>query len=90
MIRIRACLADNVDCLIHRKCLIIYQNSDQLRNDHRRMRIINLDYRMFIHRAQVILLFFHFFQDQLRRIAYHKVLLIDTQQIARLIRIVGI
>ncbi len=90
MVCISAGLADHLDGFIHGKGFLIHQNSDQLRNHHGRMGIVNLNHRMIVHLAQIIFLFFHFLQNQLRCIAYHKILLIDTQQIPRLVRIVRI
>ena len=90
MVCISAGLADNLNCLVHGKCLLIHQNTDQLRNYHRRMGIVNLNYRMLIHLTQIVLFFFHFFQNQLRRVAYHEILLVNTQKISRLVRVVGI
>ena len=44
MVCISAGFAHHLDRLIQRKCLILHQNPDQFRNDHRRMRIVDLDH----------------------------------------------
>ena len=61
VVRISTGPAHHVDGLIHGKRLIVYKNPDQLRDHHRRMGIIDLDHRMIIQSAQVILLFLHLF-----------------------------
>ena len=90
MVGICAGFAHNFDRFIHGKRLFIHQNPDQFGNDHRRVRIVDLDYRMIIHGTQIVLLLLHLFQDQLGRIAHHKVLLINAQQITRLVGVIRI
>ena len=90
MIGVGAGTAHHADCLIHGKCLVLHQNPDQLRNDHGRMGIVDLNDRELIQMAQVIMLLLHFLQNELRGIAHHKILLINAQQISRLIGIIRI
>ncbi len=90
MIGVGACLAYYFDGFVHRKRLIIYKDANQLRYHHRRMGIVDLDYGMLIHFAEIIFLLFHFLQNQLSGIAHHKILLVDTKQIARFVRIIRI
>ena len=61
VVRISTGLADHVDGLIHGKRFIIYENPDQLWDHHRRMGVIDLNHRMVIQSAQVILPFLHLF-----------------------------
>ena len=61
MVGVSTCLADYIDRFIDRKCLFIYQNTDQFRNDHCRMRIIDLDHRIFVHLTQITFLFTQLF-----------------------------
>ena len=82
--------SDHFDGLIHGKSFLLYQNSDQFRNYHGWMGIIDLDHCVVIHFAQIKFVFLHFPQDQLCGVTYHKVLLIDTKQIAGFIRIIRI
>ena len=76
--------------LIHAKRLFLHQDTNQLRDHHGRMGIVDLDHRMFIHFTEVIFLFFHFTQDKLCRIRYHKILLVDAQKVPRFIRIIRV
>ena len=90
VIGVGAGLTYHLDCLIHGKSLFLHQNADQLRYDHGRMGVIDLDHRMVVHFSEIVFLFLHLVQDQLGGVAYHKILLIDTQKVARLIRIIRI
>ena len=80
----------NLDRLINCKCLLLNKDTDQFRNDHGRMRIVDLDDCMIIHLTEIKLLLLHLSQDQLSCITYHKVLLINTEQVSCLIRIIRI
>ena len=83
-------LADNLDCLVHCKRFIVYQDTDQLRNNHGRMGIVDLDDCIIVHLSQIVLLFLHLHQDQLCSVADHEILLINTKQVAGFIGIIGI
>ena len=85
MVGISTGLAHHFNSLIHGKCLFLYQDPYQLRNHHGRMGIIDLDHGMLIHLAQIVLLFLHLAQDQLGRIGYHEILLINTKQVTSLV-----
>ena len=90
MVCISTSLTYYFNSFIHRKCFFIHKDTNQLRNYHRRMGIINLDNRMVIHFAQIIFLFLHFTQNELCRIAYHKILLVNTQKVPRFIGIIRV
>ncbi len=90
VICIGTCPAYDFDSFIHRKSFIFHKNTNQLRYDHRRMCIVNLNHCVIVHPTQIIFLFFHFPQYQLCRIADHKILLIDTKKISRFVRIIRI
>ncbi len=71
-------LCDNLNCLIHGQTAR-GQKTDQLRNYHGRMGVVNLHSDILIQLMNVYSSFVRFLQNQLRSIAYHKVLLIYTQ-----------
>ena len=54
------------------------------------MGIIDLDHTVIIELSQILLLFFQLLQNKLRAVADHKILLIDSEKISRLIGIIGI
>ena len=62
----------------------------QLRNDHGGMGIVDLDAYVFVELIQVHAPLFRFFNDQLRCIAHHKILLVDTQKLSVLVAVVRI
>ena len=69
--------------------LSCYQDTDQLRNNHGRMGIVDLDDRIIVHLSyRFVLLFLHLHQDQLCSVADHEILLINTKQAAGFIGII--
>ena len=90
MIGIGTAFTYHFNRFIHGKCLVFHKNTNQLRNNHGWMRVIDLDDCMLIHLTKIILLLLHLMKNQLCRITYHEILLINTEQIARLIRIIRI
>ncbi|OQA19248.1 MAG: hypothetical protein BWY61_01972 [Firmicutes bacterium ADurb.Bin354] len=90
MIRICAGLRYHINSFFHSKSLVVDKDTDELRYYHCRMSIIDLDHRMFIHPAKIVIMLLHIHQDQLSRIAHHEILLINTKQITFLIRIIRI
>ena len=54
------------------------------------MSVVDLDHYMFVQFMKVIALILTLFQDQLRAAAHHKILLVDTQLPAVVIRIVRV
>ena len=60
VVRVSAGPADNLDRLVHRERLLIHQNTDQLRDYHGRVGVVDLDHRVIIHFAKVILFLLHF------------------------------
>ena len=71
--------AHHFNRFIYGKGFLLHQDTDQFRDDHGRVRVINLDYRMLIQLAQIIMLLPHLLQNELGRIAHHKILLVNTQ-----------
>ena len=90
VIGIRAGLCHHLDGLHKGKCLVIGQNADQFGDDQGRVRIVDLDHGVVVHSPQIALARLHLPEDQLCGIADHKVLLIEPQDPARLVGIVGI
>ena len=78
MIGICACLLHDFNSIIHLDSTLC-QQSDQLRNNHGRMGIIDLDHRIIWKIIQCTALCDTFIQNQLCGIADHKILLINTQ-----------
>jgi len=68
----------------------LHEQTDQLRNDHGRMRIIDLDHGIIRQIIQVRSTLYALFQNQLSAIADHKILLIDTQFTAVIIAVIRI
>ena len=77
MICISTGSAYNIDGRIHIHSLC-NEKTDQLRNDHGRMCIINLDHCIFIQIIQITSFLLTLVKNQLRRITYHKILLVDS------------
>ena len=90
VICVSAGFAHHIDRLVHGKRLILHQYPDQFRDDHGGMGIIDLDHTVIIELSQILLLFFQLLQNKLRAVADHKILLIDSEKISRLIGIIGI
>ena len=90
MVRIGAGTGHYFDRLHKGQSLIVSQDADQLRDDQRRMRIVDLDDRIVVHPSQVAFARFHLAKDLLRRAAYQKILLIQAKDLPRLIGIIRI
>ena len=60
MVGVSAGFAHHLNGFIHGECLILHQDADQLRYDHGRMGVVDLDNRMLVQLAQVIMLLPHF------------------------------
>ena len=78
VIGVSAGLCDNLDCLIHGQTAR-GQKTDQLRNHHRRVGIVDLHSNILVQLMKINSSFVRFLQNQLCSIAYHKILLIHTQ-----------
>ena len=89
MVGIRTGSAYRINGLIHGKSSL-FKQTNQFRNHHRRMCVINLNHYMFVKFMQIISLLLAFPQNQLCAAAYHKVLLINTQFTACIIRIIRV
>ena len=66
------------------------EQADQLRDDHARMRIIDLDGSVVRKVVEIAAACFTFVQDQLRAGRYHQILLIDPQKASVVIGIIRI
>ena len=90
MVRVGAGFAYYLNRLVHRKCLFLDKNTNQLRDHHGRMCIINLNHRMLIELMKIVFLLLHLLQNQMCRIGYHEVLLINAKKVTRFIRIIRV
>ena len=70
--------------------LFLNKKTDQLRNNHRRMCIIDLDRHMLMKLSEIISLFFTLADDILCRTGNHKVLLINSKNTTCLITVIRI
>ena len=89
MVGIAAYLADNLNCFFLFNALC-FQSSDQFRNDHGRMGIVDLYSCVVIEIMKIGALGPGFFQNQLGRIGTHEVFLIYTQNTAGIITVIRI
>ena len=89
MIRVGAGLRYDSDRLIHLDAAHL-QLTDQLRNDHGRVRIIDLNRHIFVKSVQIHASLVRFADDQLCRIAYHEILLIDTKHLTCAVAVIRI
>ena len=90
MVCIRTSLAHHVHCSIDIKSFLFCQDTDQFRNDHSRMCIIDLDAHMLMKMIQIHPTILGFFEDQLCCIADHEILLINTQKLSCFITVIRI
>ena len=67
-----------------------FQETDQFRDNHGRMGIIDLYCSILIQVMQVTAPCNALFQNQLSRVAYHEILLVYAKQSARLVRVIRI
>ena len=89
MIGISAGLLDDLHRFVEIN-MALYQQPDQLRDHHGRMGVIDLDRHMLMKPAKLISLLLTFLQDQLRPVGHHEILLIDPQEISRLVTVVRV
>ena len=89
MVSVRTGLADYMDCLIQSKSSLLKQ-TDQFRDYHGRMGIVDLDHHMLIQVMQVIAFLIALLQDQLCAVADHEILLVDTQKLSGAVTVVRI
>ena len=89
VIGIRAGLLYDLNRLIEVD-LFLNKKTDQLRNNHRRMCIVDLNRHMLMKLSEIISLFFTLADDVLCCIGDHKILLINTEQISCLVAVIRI
>ena len=89
VVGVGAGLFHHFDGLVHGKVSLLEQ-TDQLRDHHGRMGVVDLDHHILVQMVQILALVLAFLQDQLRRVADHKILLVDPQQLSLLIAVIGI
>ena len=66
------------------------QQTDQLRNDHGRMGIVDLDHNVIIQLVQIVALLLAFHQDELCAVADHEILLVDTKQLSGTVAVIRV
>ena len=81
--------ADNADRFIHREASLLKQ-TDHLRNYHGRMGVIDLDHHMLVQMMQIVSLFIALLQNQLRSVADHEILLVNTQKLTGAVAVIRI
>ena len=86
---ISAGLAYNFHSLIHGKSFS-GKKTDQFRDDHRWVGVVDLDHHMLIQFMEIIAFILTLFQDQLSAAAYHKILLVDTELPSIIIRVIRV
>ena len=85
-----ACLSHHINGCVHIEALLGCQNTDQLRDHHGRMGVVDLDAHMLVEVIQVHASLLRLFQNELGRVADHEVLLIDTQKLSRLVAVIRV
>ena len=89
MISVSAGLLDDLHRLVEIN-MALHKQPDQLRDHHGRMGVVDLDRHMLVKPAKLISLLLTFLQDQLRPVGHHEILLIDPQEISRLVAVVRV
>ena len=90
MVRVSTGLSHHIDRRVHVEAFFLGKQTNQFRNHHRWMGIVDLDGHMFMEAIQIISFLLSLFQDELSRVAHHKILLINTQQLSALIAVIRI
>ena len=78
VVGIRAGATYHINGFIHGESFLSGEDTDQFRDNHGRMGIVDLDCHMLRQCMQIIAFFLYFLQDQLGTVAYHEVLLVNT------------
>ena len=86
---IRTASGDNINRIVHIQSSL-HKQADHFRNYHSRVRVVDLDHRIIRQVIQVASLCGALVENKLSSCAYHKVLLIDTEQPSLLIAVVRI
>ena len=89
VVRISADIRDNPDRLV-RADAVLAENADQLRNDHRRVRIVDLNRAVVRKIMQVRALRLRLIEHELDAVRDHEIFLIDAENSAFLIGVVRI
>ena len=89
VVRVAADVRDNLNCLI-RANAVLAENADQLRDDHRRVRIVDLDRAVVRKIMQVRALCLRLIEHELNCICDHEIFLIDAEDSALLIGVIRI
>ena len=89
MIGISAGLSHNINGSIHVKAFF-HKKTDQLRDHHGGVSIVDLNCHVVVESVEIVTVVLCFFQDQLRGIADHKILLVNTKKLACLITVIRI
>ena len=82
-------LAYNIDGFLHGKASLL-QQTDQLRNDHGRMGIVDLDHNVIIQLVQIVALLLALHEDKLCAFADHEILLVDTKQLSGTVAVIRV
>ena len=90
MVGIRAGATYDINGFIHGEAFLSGEDTDQLRDNHSRMGIVDLDCRVLIQLVQITASCQRLIDDELCRIADHKILLVYTQDASLVIRIVRV
>lgn len=89
MVGVSTGLAYNIDGFLHGKASLL-QQTDQLRNDHGRMGIVDLDHNVIIQLMQIVALLLALHQDELCTVADHEILLVDTKQLSGTVAVIRV
>ena len=89
MVCICTCSGYYIDSVVHIHASL-HEQTDQFRDHHSRMCIVDLDHRVIRQVIQVASLCRALVENELRAAAYHEVLLVDTEQSSLLIAVVRI
>ena len=81
VVGIRAGLCHHINRLVHGEASVL-QQTDQLRNDHGRMGVVDLNGHIIIQTVEISASSFRFLQNQLGSVADHKILLIDPEKLS--------
>ena len=81
--------ADDGDGIIHRDAPF-HEQTDEFRNDHSRVGIIDLDHRIILQIVELTASCGTFVQNQLCTGGYHEILLVDAQESTGFIAVIGV
>ena len=90
MVRISTGPAHDLYRIVYCESLIPGEQPDELRYHHGRMRVVDLYGYMLVHLIEIVACLLHLLDDELCSVGHHEVLLIDTQEVAGLVRIIRI